>query len=224
MGGGETLNENRLIVIEGPIGVGKTSLAKLLSRELNAELLLEDVEENPFLHKFYRDTQKWAFQTQLFFLLSRSRQLETLIQQSLFSAVTLTDYFLPKDRIFAYLNLTEEELVLYEQIYKLLNMTLPKPDLVVFLQANTDALLKRINHRGRDYEKALHPEYLVGLNEAYNHFFFYYEESPLLVIQTDDIDFVNHPEDLADLVKRIKEMKKGKVYYHPKRITQNEDA
>jgi len=217
MGEGETLSDNRLIVIEGPIGVGKTSLAKLLSGDLNAELLMEDVEENPFLHKFYRDTQKWAFQTQLFFLLSRSRQLETLTQQSLFSQVTLTDYFLPKDRIFAYMNLTEEELVLYEQIYKLLNMTAPKPDLVVFLQANTEALLRRINHRGRDYEKALHPEYLSGLNEAYNHFFFYYEESPLLVIQTDDIDFVKYPDDLADLVKRIKEMKKGKVYYHPQR-------
>jgi deoxyguanosine kinase len=209
------MSQNRLIVIEGPIGVGKTSLAHLLAHELKADLILEKVEENPFLPHFYQDPEKWAFQTQLFFLLSRYRQLEELLQQSLFSDTTLTDYFFPKDRIFAYMNLREEELVLYEQIYQLLNPTVPKPDLVVFLQAHTDALLDRIIERGRPYEKEIRPEYLRNLNEAYNKFFFHYDESPLLVVQTSDIDFVHDQADLADLLGQIKQMKKGREYYHP---------
>jgi len=209
------MSQNRLIVIEGPIGVGKTSLAHLLAHELKADLVLEKVEENPFLPHFYHDPGKWAFQTQLFFLLSRFRQLEELVQQSLFSETTLTDYFFPKDRIFAYMNLREEELVLYEQVYQLLNPTVPKPDLVVFLQAHTDALLDRITGRGRPYEKEIRPEYLRNLNEAYNRFFFHYDESPLLVVQTSDIDFVHNQADLADLIDQIKQMKKGREYYHP---------
>jgi deoxyadenosine/deoxycytidine kinase len=209
------MSQNRLIVIEGPIGVGKTSLAHLLAHELKADLVLEKVEENPFLPHFYGDPNKWAFQTQLFFLLSRYRQLEELVQQSLFSETTLTDYFFPKDRIFAYMNLREEELVLYEQIYQLLNPTVPKPDLVVFLQAHTDALMDRIIERGRPYEKEIRPEYLRNLNEAYNRFFFHYDESPLLVVQTSDIDFVHNQADLADLLGQIKQMKKGREYYHP---------
>ncbi len=211
------MSQNRLIVIEGPIGVGKTSLAHLLAHELKADLILEKVEENPFLPHFYQDPEKWAFQTQLFFLLSRFRQLEDLVQQSLFSETTLTDYFFPKDRIFAYMNLREEELVLYEQVYQLLNPTVPKPDLVVFLQAHTDALLDRIVGRGRPYEKEIRPEYLRNLNEAYNRFFFHYDESPLLVVQTSDIDFVHNQADLADLLIQIKQVKKGREYYHPTR-------
>ncbi|MBI3802399.1 MAG: deoxynucleoside kinase [Nitrospirae bacterium] len=211
------MGANRLIVIEGPIGVGKTTLAQLLASELRADLVLEKVEENPFLPLFYQNPDKWAFQTQLFFLLSRARQLEELLQQSLYAETTISDYFFPKDRIFAYMNLREEELVLYEQIYKVLNPHIPKPDLVIFLQAHTEALLDRIEQRGRHYEKEIRPEYLRSLNEAYNRFFFHFDESPLLVVQTSDIDFVRSPADLADLVTQIKQMRRGKEYYHPTR-------
>lgn len=211
------MGSNRLIVIEGAIGVGKTTLAQLLAQELKADLLLEKVEENPFLPKFYEDPGKWAFQTQLFFLLSRARQLEELVQQSLYADTTITDYFFPKDRIFAYMNLREEELVLYEQIYKILNPNIPKPDLVIFLQAHTEALLDRIQQRGRVYEKEVRPEYLRNLNDAYNRFFFHYDESPLLVVETSDIDFVRNRADLADLVTQVKQMRRGKEYYHPTR-------
>ena len=208
---------NKLIVIEGAIGVGKTTLAQLLAQEMKADLLLEKVEENPFLPQFYQDPGKWAFQTQLFFLLSRARQLEELVQQSLYADTTITDYFFPKDRIFAYMNLREEELVLYEQIYKILNPNIPKPDLVIFLQAHTEALLDRIQQRGRVYEKEIRPEYLRNLNDAYNRFFFHYDESPLLVVETSDIDFVRNRADLTDLVTQVKQMRRGKEYYHPTR-------
>ncbi len=211
------MGSNRLIVIEGPIGVGKTTLAQLLAQELKADLLLEKVEENAFLPKFYQDPGKWAFQTQLFFLLSRARQLEELVQQSLYADTTITDYFFPKDRIFAYMNLREEELVLYEQIYKILDPHIPKPDLVIFLQAHTEALLDRIQQRGRPYEKEVRTEYLRNLNDAYNRFFFHYDESPLLVVETSDIDFVRNRADLTDLVTQVKQMRRGKEYYHPTR-------
>jgi deoxyadenosine/deoxycytidine kinase len=211
------MGSNRLIVIEGAIGVGKTTLAQLLAQALKADLLLEKAEENPFLPQFYQDPEKWAFQTQLFFLLSRARQLEELVQQSLYADTTITDYFFPKDRIFAYMNLREEELVLYEQIYKILNPHIPKPDLVIFLQAHTEALLDRIQQRGRSYEKEIRPEYLRNLNDAYNRFFFHYDESPLLVVETSDIDFVQNQADLTDLVTQVKQMRRGKEYYHPTR-------
>jgi len=141
------------IVIEGPIGVGKTSLAHLLSKEMNAREILEQVEDNPFIYSFYKDPERFAFQTQIFFLLSRYRQIEDFKQPDLFHKVTLTDYFLPKDRIFATLNLSSSELSLYDQIYSLLNLHLPKPDLVIFLQAQTEILMERIRLRGKAYEK-----------------------------------------------------------------------
>lgn len=207
----------KYLVVEGPIGVGKTSLVTLLAEQLGGKPILEESENNPFLLRFYRDRRRWAFQTQLFFLLSRYRQQEEMGQHELFSNVTITDVFLPKDRIFASLNLTPDELVLYDQVYGLLRGRLPKPDLVIYLHAETDVLMQRVHQRGRDYEKELAWEYLDGLNRAYNEFFFGYTDTPLLVIQTTEIDFVNNAGDLSELVRQIRHMKGGVQYYVPAR-------
>ena len=203
------------IAIEGAIGVGKTSLVKLLSEEFNGRMLIEDVEGNPFLPKFYEDARKHALQTQLFFLLSRYQQQKELSQQELFEGVMVCDYLFAKDRIFAYLNLDENELTLYEQVYRLLDTKIRKPDLVIYLQASTDCLLDRINRRGSDYEDNIKEEYLLRLIESYNRYFFYYNDTPLLVVNTTEIDFVNNEADLKGLVKKIKSMKGGKEYYLP---------
>jgi len=208
----------KYLVIEGPIGVGKTSLVSLLADELGGRAVLEETENNPFLFRFYRDRRRWAFQTQLFFLLSRFRQQEELAQQDLFSNATISDAFLPKDRIFASLNLSPDELVLYDQVYSLLRTRLPKPDLVIYLHAETAVLMQRVKQRGREYEKDLSWDYLDDLNRAYNDFFFAYTETPLLVIQTTDIDFVKNGADLADLIRQIRQMKGGIQYYVPKRF------
>lgn len=205
----------KYLVVEGPIGVGKTSLVTLLAEQLGGKAILEESENNPFLLRFYRDRRRWAFQTQLFFLLSRYRQQEEMAQHELFSNVTITDVFLPKDRIFASLNLTPDELVLYDQVYGLLRGRLPKPDLVIYLHAETDVLMQRVHQRGRDYEKELVWEYLDALNRAYNEFFFGYTDTPLLVIQTTEIDFVNNAADLSDLIRQIRHMKGGVQYYVP---------
>jgi deoxyadenosine/deoxycytidine kinase len=207
--------EPKYLVVEGPIGVGKTSLVTLLAEQLTGTAILEESENNPFLIRFYRDRRRWAFQTQLFFLLSRYRQQEEMAQHELFSNVTITDVFLPKDRIFASLNLTPDELVLYDQIYGLLRSRLPKPDLVIYLHAETDALMRRVKQRGREYEQDVTWEYLDELSRAYNEFFFSYNDTPLLVIQTTDIDFVNNPGDLSDLIRQIRQMKGGVQYYVP---------
>ena len=208
----------KYLVIEGPIGVGKTSLVSLLADELGGRAVLEETENNPFLFRFYRDRRRWAFQTQLFFLLSRFRQQEELAQQDLFSNATISDAFLPKDRIFASLNLSPDELVLYDQVYSLLRTRLPKPDLVIYLHAETAVLMQRVKQRGREYEKDLSWDYLDDLNRAYNDFFFAYTETPLLVIQTTDIDFVKNGADLADLIRQIRQMKGGIQFYVPKRF------
>ena len=210
-----TDNPGRYIVIEGAIGVGKTSLARLLAEELKAQLLLETVEENPFLLKFYQDRRQYAFSAQTFFLLSRYRQQSALNQQDLFHQTTVADYFLPKDRIFARINLDDNEWMMYNQIYRLLDTHLPRPDLVIYLQAETDVLIERIKERGRAYEKEIGRAYLQELNEAYNHFFFHYTESPLLVIRTSEIDFVKNREDLEDLIRQIHQTRKGTQYYIP---------
>lgn len=209
------MEKSRYIAIEGPIGVGKSSLAELLAKELGGRTLLEEVEENAFLPKFYSDPKKYAFQTQLFFLLSRYQQQKEMFQQELFNTSVVSDYFFAKDRIFAYMNLDENELCLYEQVYRLLDTRIPKPDLVIYLQASTNVLLDRIAIRNFEYEKNVKDEYLERLIDAYNRYFFYYSDTPLLVVNTTEIDFVNNPEDLANLVKEIKSMKGGSQHYIP---------
>jgi len=207
----------RYIAIEGPIGVGKTSLATLLAKELKARLILEKPEENPFLPQFYRDRKSYAFQTQVFFLLSRFQQQKEIAQLDLFNQVTLSDYLFAKDRIFASLNLSDDELALYEQLYDLLSDQIPTPDLVVFLQAKAEVLLHRIKTRNIPYEKEIDLPYLQELVEAYNYYFFHYDRSPLLVIDTSEIDFVNRKEDFTQLVREIEQMKKGTWYFIPKK-------
>ncbi|HEX9137120.1 MAG TPA: deoxynucleoside kinase [Nitrospirota bacterium] len=210
------LSNTRYIVTEGPIGVGKTSLTSLLAEELGARLILERAEDNPFLTDFYKDPPRYRFQTQTFFLLNRFAQQEEMLQPDLFTRITISDYLFAKDRIFAYLNLDDHELALYEQIYKILEPKVAQPDLVIFLQADTDTLLRRIKQRGRSFEKDVDRDYIAAVNEAYNQYFFHYSETPLLVINTSDIDFVNRREDLDDLLKQVLNMKQGIQYYVPK--------
>ncbi len=209
------MTKKKYIVVEGPIGVGKTSLAKILAAEFQARSLFERVEDNPFLPKFYEDRETYAFQNQLFFLLSRYQQQRELSQQELFNQNTVADYLFAKDKIFASLTLSSEELNLYQQIYLLLDMRVPKPDLVVYLQARPEVLYKRIKKRDKSYEKYITPEYLEEVAQAYNRFFFHYDEGPLLVVNTSEIDFVSSGNDLADLIKEINNMGPGTQHYIP---------
>ena len=205
----------RYIVAEGPIGVGKTSLVDLLAERLGARKLLEVAEDNPFLPHFYKDRRRYAFQTQLWFLLNRFRQQQELAQFDLFRQSLVTDYLFAKDKIFAYLTLEDHELALYERVHSLLQVRVPTPDLVIFLQASSEALLQRITIRGKGYERDIDRKYLDELNEAYTHFFFHYTAAPLLVVNTSDIDFVNRREDFEDLVKKVGETRAGMHYYVP---------
>jgi deoxyguanosine kinase len=206
----------RYIVIDGPIGVGKTSLATLLAPDLNARLIFERAEENPFLTDFYHDPARFRFQTQIFFLMSRFAQQEEFSQHDLFNQVTISDYLFAKDRIFAYLNLNDHELALYEQIYKMIEPKVVRPDLVIYLQADTETILRRIKQRARPFEKDVSRDYIEAVNEAYSHYFFRYTETPLLVINTSDIDFVHNPQDLDDLIRQILSMRQGTLYYVPR--------
>ena len=205
----------RYIVIEGPIGVGKTSLTRLLAKEFRARCILEKPEENPFLSRFYEDRKKYAFQAQLFFLLTRFQQQQDITQIDLFNEVTISDYLFGKDRLFALLNLDENEFGLYEKIFHLLGGRIPTPDLVIFLQAKPEVLLKRIKSRNVSYEKGIELDYLKRLAEAYNDFFFHYNQSPLLIINTSEIDFIERKEDFDQLLHEIRAMKKGTWYFTP---------
>jgi len=205
----------RYIAVEGPIGVGKTALARRLATEFGSRFLLEQVEENPFLRRFYEEPERYAFQTQLFFLLERYRQQHELGQLDLFSEGIVADYLFAKDAIFAALTLNADEFQLYQQIFQLLDRRLPRPDLVIYLEARPEVLLRRLRKRDRDFERGITPEYLERLTEAFRDYFHRYTEAPLLVVNCSDIDFVEHGGDLADLIKEIRAMRQGVQHYIP---------
>jgi deoxyguanosine kinase len=203
------------IAVEGAIGVGKTAVVERLTQRLEATALLEEWGQNPFLKSFYDGKPGAAFQSELFFVLSRHRQQQVLLQRKLFTQATISDYVFEKSRLFAYLNLEDSELLVYEKLYTLLAEGVPRPDLVVYLQAPTEVLARRIKQRGRPEELHLSEEYLAEVNRAYNHYFFHYTATPLLVVNTAEVDFVKHEDDLDDLVKQIRQMGKGTQYYVP---------
>ncbi len=207
----------KYIAIEGVIGAGKTSLAKKLSEKLSAKLVTEEFEENPFLEKFYDDRKRYAFQTQMFFLINRFKQQEQFNQEDLFTNYIVSDYIFDKDQIFAYLNLSGEELKLYESIFPLLKRDLRQFDLVIFLQASVDRLIYNIKKRNRPIEKNLTRTYIRELSEVYNNFFFKYNSTPLLIVNTTDIDFVNKEDDFDELFKQIFREDRGFIeYFNPK--------
>jgi len=203
------------VAVEGVIGVGKTTLATLLAKKWGAHLKLEVVEENPFLPQFYADMRAYAFQTQLFFLLSRHRQQADLKQYDLFMERVVSDYLFAKDRIFANITLDDNEMALYTRLADLLERDVPKPDIVVYLQASVDVLMDRIRRRGRRFERDMSRDYILALSEAYNHFFFHYKDTPLIVVNTNDIDFVENTADFEELAREIEEHDKGTAYYVP---------
>jgi deoxyguanosine kinase len=206
---------NFYIAIEGVIGVGKTTLTQAMAEATDARSILEPVEENPFLEAFYKDRRRFAFQTQLFFLFSRYRQMMALRQRDLFQNAVVCDYLFQKDRIFAGINLSDDEMVLYDQILPLLERDLPRPDKVVYLRADLPVILKRIEKRGRSFERGIDPDYLAVLDEAYTQFFFHYRDTPLLVVNTNLIDLVDRPADREDLLRRILAHEKGTAYFNP---------
>lgn len=196
-------NSLDFITVEGVIGAGKTSLATLLAERRNARLVLEEFEDNPFLPKFYEDRERYAFQTQLAFLASRFKQQQNMMTQDLFHQVTISDYIFEKDRIFARLNLQEDELALYDSIYNIMTGIAAQPNLIVFIQSSVDRLMENISKRGRDYEQHITPDYLRDLNNAYNHFFYHFNKTPVIFINTTEIDFVNNEEHLAYIEEQI---------------------
>jgi len=203
------------IALEGPIAVGKTSLAQLLSKELGARLILEDFEDNPFLPDFYNDPERFGFQTQLFFLLQRYRQQQELRQVDMFQKLLVTDYMFVKDRLFASLNLNEKEMQLYDTVANLLERNVIKPDLVIYLQADTDLLMKNIAKRGRAMEKNITWEYIDALNQVYTEYFFRYQETPLVIINTNNIDFVKNESDLQEVINYIRQPVSGTKFFNP---------
>ncbi|MFC1566005.1 deoxynucleoside kinase [Candidatus Neomarinimicrobiota bacterium] len=203
------------IAIEGPIGVGKTSLVKLLAEKLSARTILEQFEENPFLADFYDDPERFAFQTQLYFLLQRYQQQQELKQVDVFHNLIITDYMFVKDRLFASLNLNEKEMVLYETVANLLERNVINPDLVIYLQADTDTLMKNIHRRKRSFEKNMSRDYIDALNQVYNEYFFRYQDTPLLIINTNNIDFVNKKKDLEEIINVIRKPITGTKFFNP---------
>lgn len=206
----------RYIAIEGVIGAGKTTLANMLGESIGAKVVLEQFEENPFLKDFYRDPERYAFQTQIFFLLTRYKQQRALFQADLFHRFLVTDYIFEKDKIFAYLNLQDEELKLYETLVSSIEHNIAAPDLVVYLQSSIPRLMGNIKHRGRTYESSMSESYIKDLNESYNYFFFRYKATPLLIVNAAEIDFVHNEEHYRDLLREIFRTNRAAVeYYNP---------
>ena len=203
------------IAIEGPIGVGKTTLAHLLAQSFNYEILLEDSEQNPFLEDFYKNPEQSALATQLFFLFQRVQKIQSLRQADIFSPVRISDFLIEKDPLFAKITLTIDELELYQKVYNQLTIDAPKPDLVIYLQASTDVLLSRIEQRGNRTERAISKTYLQSLNEVYSEFFLYYDEAPLLIVNSSEIDLVSRKTDYLHLVDYLLNIKNGRHYLNP---------
>lgn len=211
------IEKMKYVAIEGVIGAGKTSLAEKLSETLGAKTIYEEFEQNPFLEEFYQDPVRFAFQTQIFFLLSRYRQQQELQQIDLFQECIVSDYLFMKDRIFATLNLSEKEMKLYDGIAKLMERDIVLPELTIYLQASTDHLMHNISKRARKMEKFITREYIQALNELYNNFFFHFSATPLLVINTDEIDFVKNKNDYQDILVEINHHTSGTKYYVPQK-------
>jgi deoxyguanosine kinase len=205
----------RYIAVEGPIGAGKTSLAKRLAESLSADLVLEEVVENPFLERFYRDGQSAALPAQMFFLFARARQIEGLRQSDMFSTVKVSDYLFAKDNLFAEMNLTADELKLYQQVVDSLNIDAPVPDLVIYLQASVDSLLTRIARRGIGFERAINRRYLERLTDSYARFFHAYNDGPLLIVNASQIDPISSESDYAQLFQQIEKITGGRHFYNP---------
>lgn len=203
------------IAIEGPIGVGKTSLARRIAEEFGSDLLLEEPQDNPFLERFYEDPRGAAFPTQLFFLMQRVRQMQQFKQTDIFRPVQVADFLIEKDYLFAQATLDEDELTLYEQVYEQMTIEAPVPDLVIYLQAPVQTLMERIRKRGRHYERMMESSYLQRLSEAYTQFFYHYHDAPLLIVNAEDIDFVNNDADYRQLLDTITNIRTGRHYYNP---------
>ena len=199
----EENKEIKYIAIEGVIGAGKTSLAKRIAEKLNAKLVLENFEDNPFLEKFYKNPKRYGFHTQMYFLLTRYRQLQELRHEDLFHNYVISDYIFEKDKIFAYLNLQDDELMLYEKMVSFIERSVPVPDLIIYLQSTVERLLFNIKHRDRTSERTISENYIRDLNEGYNYFFFRYKASKVMIVNSTDIDFVNNEQDFENLVNEI---------------------
>ena len=206
----------KYIAIEGVIGAGKTTLAKMLAKKMNANLVLESYEDNPFLEKFYKNPRRYALHTQMYFLMSRYKQLLELRQDDLFHEYIVADYIFEKDKIFAYLNLADDELELYERMVSFIERNLKKPDLVIYLQSTVERLMANINKRGRTAEKNMSETYISDLNEAYNYFFFRFKASRVMIVNATEIDFVNNENDFNDLIAEILKPEHGNIeYFNP---------
>lgn len=205
----------QLVVVEGPIGVGKTTLAKKLADASNHQIVLEQAEQNPFLERFYRNTRQSALATQLFFLFQRAQQLHDWRQGDLFAQARVSDFLMAKDRLFARTNLDADEYAIYDKVYQQLALDAPTPDLVIYLQASTDVLTQRIRQRGIGYEQAIEPAYLEKINAAYSEFFLYYDDAPLLIVNAAQIDFANNERDFTLLLEQISSVRHGRHYFNP---------